>query len=348
MLQKLHLKVSAVIVDEAAHSSEMETMMSIMANVRMAHEGRIHAVLVGDSQQLGPVFLSAHESVMFVSKNRDFQFPYKMKQQFESLFSRLHRTDRCRMSWLTHHYRTYPLISQIVLSFMYRDILLFPRPMQQFAKPYNSVAGPNGLQPLTIIDTRPTYERFEGVGDGSVASSGKIINECEAEILNDVLFRIFDNSGNCNLDNDIIVCSPYADQSAFLRPYLTTRTNGRANPRFLSASNQAPQLNVIVENIDALQGSERSIVVISLTKSNMNGFIGFLTDNGRLNVAFSRPKDLLVVIEDFSTLRNSPCAAYVYNKAWAKEPGTSLQFYEASHPEMVDIVGVREMQRSRR
>lgn len=115
-----------VIFDEAVHSSEMETMMFIMENVQMVRECRVHSVFIGYSPQLGRVFLSAHNSVLFLSKNRDFDLPYRMTRQFESLFSRLHGTARFKMFRFRHHYSTHPQIDHIVLSFMYREILIYP------------------------------------------------------------------------------------------------------------------------------------------------------------------------------------------------------------------------------
>ena len=85
MLKNLYISISAVLVDEAGHSSEMETLMPVMANVSMAQEGRVHVVLVGDPKQLGPVFLCRHDSVGFLSKNRRFRFGVRMLRQFESM-----------------------------------------------------------------------------------------------------------------------------------------------------------------------------------------------------------------------------------------------------------------------
>ena len=113
MLKNLNVSISAVLVDEAGHSSEMETLMPVMANVSMAQEGRVHVVLVGDPKQLGPVFLCRHDAVGFLSKNRRFRFGVRMLRQFESMLERLYRTDRCKVTWLTHHYRSHPCMARV-------------------------------------------------------------------------------------------------------------------------------------------------------------------------------------------------------------------------------------------
>ncbi|KQM69597.1 DNA helicase [Pedobacter sp. Leaf216] len=67
-----------------------------------------------------------------------------------------------------------------------------------------------------------------------------------------------------------------------------------------------PYLNQIsVNTIDSFQGQERDVVYISLTRSNAEGSIGFLSDTRRMNVAMTRARKKLVVIGDSSTLSKS-------------------------------------------
>ncbi|CAO1628167.1 unnamed protein product [Parajaminaea phylloscopi] len=59
-----------------------------------------------------------------------------------------------------------------------------------------------------------------------------------------------------------------------------------------------------VGTIDALQGREQEVVIISLVRSNEEGEVGFLSDEKRLNVAMTRAKRQLVVIGDSETIRH--------------------------------------------
>ena len=61
-----------------------------------------------------------------------------------------------------------------------------------------------------------------------------------------------------------------------------------------------------VDSIDAFQGQERDVIVISLVRSNPDGEIGFLADVRRMNVALTRAKRKLIVIGDSSTLSSHP------------------------------------------
>jgi predicted DNA helicase len=59
-----------------------------------------------------------------------------------------------------------------------------------------------------------------------------------------------------------------------------------------------------VSTIDAFQGQEADVVILSLVRSNSQGKIGFLSDYRRMNVALTRAKKKLIVIGDSATLAN--------------------------------------------
>ncbi len=63
--------------------------------------------------------------------------------------------------------------------------------------------------------------------------------------------------------------------------------------------------NISINSVDAFQGQERDIMVISLTRSNLNGEIGFLANVRRMNVAMTRARHLLVMIGDSATLSSN-------------------------------------------
>jgi len=92
----------------------------------------------------------------------------------------------------------------------------------------------------------------------------------------------------------IAIISPYKQQVYLLKELLLN----------------APELQIYAERIsvntiDSFQGQERDIVYISLTRSNAEGVIGFLSDIRRMNVAMTRAKKKLVVIGDSATLSRS-------------------------------------------
>ncbi|WP_268036654.1 AAA domain-containing protein [Algoriphagus sp. PAP.12] len=63
---------------------------------------------------------------------------------------------------------------------------------------------------------------------------------------------------------------------------------------------------VTIDTVDGFQGQERDLMLISLTRSNDRGEIGFLADERRMNVALTRAKRKLVLVGDSSTLAINP------------------------------------------
>lgn len=59
---------------------------------------------------------------------------------------------------------------------------------------------------------------------------------------------------------------------------------------------------ITINSVDAFQGQERDIMLISLVRSNANGEIGFLANERRMNVAMTRARHLLVMVGDSATL----------------------------------------------
>jgi superfamily I DNA and/or RNA helicase len=61
-----------------------------------------------------------------------------------------------------------------------------------------------------------------------------------------------------------------------------------------------------VRTVDTFQGQERGISAITLTRSNPQGEIGFLSDIRRMNVDMTRARRKLLLVGDSSTLGRHP------------------------------------------
>jgi ATP-dependent RNA/DNA helicase IGHMBP2 len=89
----------------------------------------------------------------------------------------------------------------------------------------------------------------------------------------------------------IAIISPYRQQIELLKEQL------------LQSDILKPYTDKIsVNTIDSFQGQERDMVYISMTRSNADNRIGFLSEIRRMNVAMTRAKKKLVVIGDSATL----------------------------------------------
>lgn len=93
----------------------------------------------------------------------------------------------------------------------------------------------------------------------------------------------------------VAIISPYSQQVMILQDLLQHQQA------------LAPYLDKITVNtIDSFQGQERDIVYISMTRSNADNKIGFLSEIRRMNVAMTRARKKLVVIGDSATLSRLP------------------------------------------
>jgi superfamily I DNA and/or RNA helicase len=66
------------------------------------------------------------------------------------------------------------------------------------------------------------------------------------------------------------------------------------------------QRRLSVGTVDSFQGQERDIIAISLTRSNPQSEIGFLSDIRRMNVGMTRARRKLLLVGDSSTLCSHP------------------------------------------
>jgi superfamily I DNA and/or RNA helicase len=61
-----------------------------------------------------------------------------------------------------------------------------------------------------------------------------------------------------------------------------------------------------INTVDAFQGQERDVIVISFVRSNEKGEVGFLGDIRRTNVAMTRARKKLIMVGDSATLSAHP------------------------------------------
>uniref|UniRef100_A0A914QAG4 DNA2/NAM7 helicase-like C-terminal domain-containing protein n=1 Tax=Panagrolaimus davidi TaxID=227884 RepID=A0A914QAG4_9BILA len=61
-----------------------------------------------------------------------------------------------------------------------------------------------------------------------------------------------------------------------------------------------------IANVDAFQGREKDIIIMTAVRSNEAGGIGFLNDPRRLNVALTRAKYGLIIIGNAKVLSRQP------------------------------------------
>lgn len=138
----------------------------------------------------------------------------------------------------------------------------------------------NDSSPLVFIDTSGCG--YEETFDNKTRS---LYNEGEYFILREHILQNLEMYTGIDIG---IIC-PYAEQVRYIR--------GK-----VAEDDSFAPLNIEINSIDGFQGQEKDLIIITLTRSNDMGIIGFLSDYRRLNVAMTRARKKLVIIGDGATL----------------------------------------------
>lgn len=137
-------------------------------------------------------------------------------------------------------------------------------------------------EPLVVVDT-------SGMGheERNPEGSDSRMNPQEAELVAKEVQRVLSLGV---LPGEVAVISPYEGQVQFLRDLLAKEID----------------LGLEVDTVDGFQGREKEAVVVSLTRANADGEVGFLSDVRRMNVAITRARKKLVVVGDGATVCRHP------------------------------------------
>ena len=136
-------------------------------------------------------------------------------------------------------------------------------------------------EPLVFVDTSRHREKWERQRPGSTSRE----NPLEAKIVIEILKELV----NMGVDQrEIGVITPYDDQVDLIR------------------TSVPEEWDIEIHSVDAFQGREKEVIIISFVRSNPDGELGFLNDLRRLNVSITRAKRKLICIGDSSTLEGNP------------------------------------------
>jgi superfamily I DNA and/or RNA helicase len=159
--------------------------------------------------------------------------------------------------------------------------------------------------PLEVVDTSGRgFEESSPPGSDSRENEGEAAL-CAAEVERVLALGV--------APGDVAVIAPYDAQVQRLRALLAARV----------------EEGLEVDTVDGFQGREKEAVVVSLTRANAAGEVGFLADVRRMNVALTRARQKLVVVGDGATVARHPFyraflrhaeAAGAWRSAWEREP----------------------------
>ena len=235
--------------------------------IPISRAGRV--VMAGDHKQLPPTFLSRAKGDSGV-----------VQTLFERFYSFLNPE---AVIQLEEQYRMHHKIMDFPSRVFYSGTLKAAEGVREHSLS-SIVSGrilSHNLAPFIFMDTAGLgYEEKKEDGGGSR------YNEEEARLV----IKEIKQLQQCGvLPGHIAVISPYSAQVKLLN-------------QFLQEDIQTGGLEI--DSVDAFQGREKEVVIVSLVRSNLTGDIGFLADTRRMNVGMTRAKRKLILIGDSATLSN--------------------------------------------
>ena len=255
------------IIDEAGKALPTEALVPIARSTKV--------VLVGDDKQLPP-----HIDECLTDRATLERYGIQDARPFtKPLFSRMSQClpDKA-VSKLTYQYRMASPIGTLISDCFYDGTLVNKRTSMEHPDLSQSVSDSkaNAIW-LTTHEPDNRYER------GARSKT----NRCEVDIAMELLEEISEAIKDGSKRNaTVLLVSGYTAQVRELK--FAVNKNRR---RF-------PFLDIECNTIDACQGQEADVVLLSVTRSNEHKNIGFMDELERVNVALSRAKDLLLIVGD--------------------------------------------------
>ncbi len=260
-----------VVIDEAARCGPGE--------LAVAMQSASWVVLVGDHRQLPPY----NDRVIAKGVADRLGIPLEdvlHQSDFERAFNSSYG-QRVRQT-LTEQYRMLPAIRRIISSVFYPDVELTDGRVAQHER-LDNLPEPF-TTPVVWYDT----SAFGTDGFEERVDRYDLINRAEARSIL-YLLRLLQSAPEawCSEggDESIGVICMYSEQRNYVQELLVSS----GLPEWLWR-------RIKVETVDAYQGQENDIVLMSLVRNNERGELGFVDNPERLNVALSRAKDRLVIL----------------------------------------------------
>lgn len=276
-----------VLVEEAGEILESHVLTAMTPDTKQL-------ILIGDHQQLRP---KVKEFGLTVEKGDGYDLN-------RSLFERLILSGLPHTT-LNRQHRMCPQISFLVKSLTYPNLLDAPETKQR--------APIRGIQTRVIFINHEYPEtEIQTLVNREPDTKGSKQNPFEVTMVLKIV-RYLAQQGYGTSDQAIL--TPYLGQLSLLRHALSQDNDPVLNDLdsfdlvkaglLPSASASHSKRPIKLSTIDNYQGEEADIVVASLTRSNINGAIGFMAEPQRLNVLLSRARNALILIGNANTFISS-------------------------------------------
>jgi ATP-dependent RNA/DNA helicase IGHMBP2 len=282
-------KIEQYIIDDVLSKAQIITATLVGSNHYSVRQLKYHTVVIDEAgQSIEPAcWIPVLKAKKLVMAGDHFQLPPTIKSAAAArdgleitLLEKSVALHPESVVLLEEQYRMNEMIMQ------YPSLVFYENRLKANAAVAHQILF-NGDVPLNFIDTA-------GCGFEEKQEGTSISNTEEAHFLFKHLSSFVENlSAHYTSDEfpSIAVISPYKQQVILLQDIMKEAQHLQQYANKIS-----------VNTIDSFQGQERDIVYISLTRSNPENKIGFLSDIRRMNVAITRARKKLVVIGDSATL----------------------------------------------
>ncbi|KAG5662550.1 hypothetical protein KAF25_004968 [Fusarium avenaceum] len=277
-----------VLVEEAGEILEAHIITAMSASVKQL-------ILIGDHKQLRP-------------KVNNYKLTKEKGEGFDlnvSLFERLVGQGR-DFTALEEQHRSHPDISQYPRMLAYPELKDVPSTFDR--------APIRGLRSrMTFVHHEKPEDTMEEVNerrDPTAKATKRNLHEA-LMVLKMVRFL----SQNGYKTENMVVLTPYLGQLSLLKETLKKETDSYLNDLdshdlvraglMTPAAAKVNKKSLRLSTIDNYQGEECDIVIVSLTRSNASGDIGFLYARERLVVLLSRARNGMILFGNMETFMKS-------------------------------------------
>lgn len=221
-------------------------------------------ILVGDEKQLSPVIMDKEN----------------IENGYGSLFERLAKDYPAQILQLNLQFRMHPELAKIFSTLFYNGSVKSDNSCN-LKRMHDSIRWlfPNPEIPLMFVNVVAHENKFKG----------SLYNKAEVEIIIKYLHK-FKEAGIAA--SKIGIIATYGEQVNYLQKKIDEDDE-------LNDNNYSSR--ILINTVDAFQGSEIEYILLSLVRSNTGGNIGFMKDLKRLNVSISRQKLGLIIFGNKST-----------------------------------------------
>ena len=304
--KELQQSCDVILHDEAANSSEAETLVAMVAANTTNGPGRLFYIGVGDQKQL-----PAYSTVDLMLQTEGIYTKDKVKNLKMSMFERLIKAERVTHTFLNAQYRMHPTISHITSPPFYNCLFENPLPADRFEVNYNNYRNTdNAFHPMVFVDHRDMRVEERRVGTGYA-------NDFELQCVSYIITRLLAFAPDGQLDNRIAVIAPYHAMVTELKALVN-------NHPLLPTPAARLKVNIKVGTVDAMQGSQRSVVITCLTRSNDIRQTGFTKEVQRLNVSVSRARFLNILIADIATFKDVEPVHEIYKACLRRQEASAV------------------------